>query len=318
MDGEGHVAVFDSGENGAVPHSCMLFDPKLLPNNFCPAPKALDRISSIKESLDLKYSIDREDVVAWGLFKYMNYDHGVVLPYKRHAIPKRPLKIEELTLNLQLQFSKSQFKTVNFLTDAEVQPLEHTRCSTWRGNEQWLDVARERIDVFYFASEWFGIDADGNIATFLHQYAGAIPKSANGLYKYKDINSHVALWQYVQLKTLSSAQIQRVYRKNIYYHKRSHQKFIDSAQKLNLFVYEHPYWEDEIIAEPYQRVRVPATPLNINNFKPDLQALLKQVQFTTIQFAQTETLQPIEHLPCNVWDKTQAWVDSNGQDHWEM
>ena len=52
---------------------------------------------------------------------------------------------------------------------------------------------------------------------------------------------------------------------------------------------------------PYVRTPPPPHPLKLVELQPELQGRVTRVKFKAVRFAEQAVLQPLEHLPCNVW-----------------
>lgn len=74
----------------------------------------------------------------YGLFIY-GVDMDFTVPYERYAIPEKPLKVEDLPEELQIALCTSHFENIRFAETEKIQPIEHTKCKTWRDSKYWLD-----------------------------------------------------------------------------------------------------------------------------------------------------------------------------------
>ncbi|AFY54622.1 hypothetical protein Riv7116_2090 [Rivularia sp. PCC 7116] len=84
-----------------------------------------------------------------GLFFYDNYGQ-VPIPYEREGVPATPLKVEDLSEELQQALSKSNFEKIRFTETEIIQPIEYTACNTWDDNGFWVDSRgneRQGFDV---------------------------------------------------------------------------------------------------------------------------------------------------------------------------
>lgn len=76
-------------------------------------------------------------------------------------------------------------------------------------------------------------------------------------------------------------------------------------------VYEYTHLNENWIAGPYGRERIPARPLHIDQLPADLRAALKECFFPNVRFSDTGKIQPVEHLHCDSWES--AWLDVTGK-----
>ena len=217
MDAEGNLAVFDSGENGAIPY--FIHDDIRIPsskdiedffkifmkdekgiitleidgeiffkeNGLTPVPRSIfnnngyfylllvlsseEAISKLKSPHNLIVRFAGDSVVVYvdecskkiiesmldsgeilggkdfrleenfhnlGLFYYRTCD-GMPTPYERREVPAKPLRVEDLPEELQIALCTSHFENIHFVETEIIQPIEHSKCRTWKGDDEWID-----------------------------------------------------------------------------------------------------------------------------------------------------------------------------------
>lgn len=75
-----------------------------------------------------------------------------------------------------------------------------------------------------------------------------------------------------------------------------------------LGLYEYSAYGDAV---PYQRSYLLKEPIYLKNLPPEIAARISYVSLP-ISFSEREFVQPIEHMPCDVWDQKRGWVDTDG------
>jgi hypothetical protein len=87
---------------------------------------------------------------------------------------------------------------------------------------------------------------------------------------------------------------------------------VDPAEPLaGLYKYCH-FSEEHEFSAPYGRIRVPVSPLHVDQLPPALRNQLKVIRFD-VNFAKTPLLQPIEHTECEFYEP--AWLDVRGKEN---
>jgi hypothetical protein len=129
VDDHGHVARFNSGENGHVPEGA--------PSEEALAQDPLEELWTLRHGSASseqrpEYISEPEDIGRLGLFDYdYGYDFDPIGPYSREAVPENPLHIDQLPPHLRKLFGQVRFENVNFAESELVQPLEQYDCVYW-------------------------------------------------------------------------------------------------------------------------------------------------------------------------------------------
>lgn len=76
-----------------------------------------------------------------------------------------------------------------------------------------------------------------------------------------------------------------------------------------LFCYSH--LSDDCLAGPYGRMQQPAQPIHVDQLPPQIRGAVKTMCFSSLCFAETPHIQPIEHAECVSWEP--AWMDVTGK-----
>jgi hypothetical protein len=74
-----------------------------------------------------------------------------------------------------------------------------------------------------------------------------------------------------------------------------------------LGLYEYNAWGNSV---PYQRSYLLKEPIHLKNLPPEVADSISYVSLS-VRFSENEFVQPIEHMPCDVWDKKGGWVDTD-------
>jgi hypothetical protein len=77
--------------------------------------------------------------------------------------------------------------------------------------------------------------------------------------------------------------------------------------RLGLFSYSHDC--ENWISGPYSRTSRPARPIRLDQLPPNLRATFEQLRFPSLRFAETPTIQPVDHAPCESWGNAYLGVD---------
>lgn len=226
-------------------------------------------------------------------------------------------------------------------------------------------------------TEWFAVDADGNVGIFWSSEGGAVPRFYEEFYRAtricviedfcellpsdekgiihlnteaKSLIQHIIIgtvpksiyddYSYEMLMIVSSEEsIDKLKTSDnfilrfagepitIYVNQVSNE-IIDSmfssgeilgGTEFELFMHPHylgffSYDNYSQVPIPYEREGVPEKPLKVEDLPEELQQALSKSHFEKIRFAETETIQPIEHTPCATWGNDEYWVDSKGNE----
>jgi hypothetical protein len=83
------------------------------------------------------------------------------------------------------------------------------------------------------------------------------------------------------------------------------------AARFGFFEYEH----DSHTLIPYERKHVPQYPLKLADLPDRLQIRILEAGIDRIRFAESASVQPLEHTPCDAWGDTDYWIDTQGVEH---
>jgi hypothetical protein len=85
-------------------------------------------------------SYDNTLLTLLGCFSY-SHDHSSPTPYEWEGNqPTSPLKLSDLPERLQDALSWNWFENIKFADSQKIQPIEHTKCRTWKNDKWWLDT----------------------------------------------------------------------------------------------------------------------------------------------------------------------------------
>jgi hypothetical protein len=138
VDRDGHVAVFDSGEAGAVPVEGYNED-------WAPI---LDELTKAAGGL----ALDADDDDAWadrpnrlaamGLFFYTHeeFENGLAGPYDRTGVPETPMPGHQVPRGLLKQMVSFDG---SFADTERLQPVEHWHSDAW--SEAWVSVDGKHV-----------------------------------------------------------------------------------------------------------------------------------------------------------------------------
>lgn len=82
------------------------------------------------------------------------------------------------------------------------------------------------------------------------------------------------------------------------------------ATLLGLF----SYWHDYSNLFPYECDGQPIYPLNLSDLPQKLQDVLAWNRFDNIRFSESRKIQPIEHTRCHTWYRDKWWVNTKGNE----
>ncbi|HVE41112.1 MAG TPA: hypothetical protein VNM14_14555 [Planctomycetota bacterium] len=135
VDKCGHVALFRSGESGAVPVEARILigpdggDEKLGNALFGPLTEEME------EDDDLVYP----DTAAHGVFEYEHEtENWISGPYARHEPPEKPVRLGDLPPQVKEKLKRLEFRSLCFQETSKIQPVEHAACASWEG--AWLSL----------------------------------------------------------------------------------------------------------------------------------------------------------------------------------
>ena len=134
VDQDGHVAYFQSGENGTVPVKAFRAEmpPDVLQpllarvNEPPPSPEEDD-----EEEEDDLWFLEPEQAARLGFFVYLGSTRVFSGPYRLCERPERPLHIDTAPPALRQGIKRVQFASLCFDQTTELTPCDHTRCEGW-------------------------------------------------------------------------------------------------------------------------------------------------------------------------------------------
>jgi len=85
------------------------------------------------------------------------------------------------------------------------------------------------------------------------------------------------------------------------------------ASLFGLFVYV----QDSGAPLPYTKTGEPIVPLCLEDLPEHLQDAISWTWFDRLEFADSNKIQPIEHMRCDTWYGDKWWIDTEGQEHEE-
>jgi hypothetical protein len=74
----------------------------------------------------------------------------------------------------------------------------------------------------------------------------------------------------------------------------------------------YEYDNDCSMPIPYDRCYRLKKPIHFDDLPPEIRDRLRMTELPNVRFAETTSIQPIEHMPCNTWGGSTHWVDTNG------
>jgi len=135
VDKCGHVALFKSGEAGAVPLGASILsgpvggDDQLAEKLFGPMTEEME------DDDDLEYP----DAAAAGVFEYEHEtDNWISGPYLRLEAPDKPVFLQRLPPEVSRKLTGFRFQDLCFLDTKHIQPVEHGACESWE--PAWLSL----------------------------------------------------------------------------------------------------------------------------------------------------------------------------------
>lgn len=83
---------------------------------------------------------------------------------------------------------------------------------------------------------------------------------------------------------------------------------------LNLLGW-YVYKIDSSCPTPYERQRLPIKPIHLQDLPAEVIQRIRVTELPNLRFAETEAIQPIEHMPCHTWHMTDCWEGTDGEWH---
>jgi hypothetical protein len=119
VDGSGHVAFFETGEDGHAPAAAR--DEALVMELW-----------RLRGGDTEEWHEDEEMAGKLGVFFYDSPESGeMLIPYDRVVAPDKPLHVDELPPGLRTKWKRIRFDTIAFAESEKVQPLEFVECVSW-------------------------------------------------------------------------------------------------------------------------------------------------------------------------------------------
>lgn len=116
--------------------------PTLIYVDQCPARIVEDLLSSGEILGGVSFDLYTQEHLL-GLFSYRHgdqWENWIAGPYLCERQPSNPLKIEDLPESLQDVLIFTKFEALHFEATNSIQPLEYMQCSTWLGDQRWVDT----------------------------------------------------------------------------------------------------------------------------------------------------------------------------------
>jgi hypothetical protein len=141
VDADGHVGVFDSGQNGAVPEGAEPVDQYWLVRTL-QGPSAAGNWPPAE--------VWRE-AVRLGLFWFQHDDDFDELPfpspYGQGQSPATPLHVNQLPPQYRELARRIRLENVRFSDGKGVQPVEHVACQVWDGEAAFAYLASDGVTI---------------------------------------------------------------------------------------------------------------------------------------------------------------------------
>jgi hypothetical protein len=77
----------------------------------------------------------------------------------------------------------------------------------------------------------------------------------------------------------------------------------------------YEYSPDGYQVNPYDRNYLLKEPIHFDDLPPEIINRLNITELPNVRFSETESIQPIEHMPCQTWGGSEDWIDTNGIEH---
>jgi hypothetical protein len=140
VDRDGHVGVFISNENGAVPSVLQDANPD----------EMFELLTGPDGEMLFDFNLIREEAARRGIFSY-EYDDLSEIPfqagYPRARRPETPLHVDQMPPRLRNLAKKIRLDRVSFPNADRVQPVEHFECMVWGGEEEVAYLAADGVTV---------------------------------------------------------------------------------------------------------------------------------------------------------------------------
>lgn len=121
VDKDGHVAYFETGEDGSVPNGATEVN-----------------LSEVLRALGSKLSEDDfesflPELASLGLHVYQDASEWFSGPYQRTHRPKKPLHVDQLPPALRKAIKAVRFEDLSFADKERLQPCDHLEGFAWGG-----------------------------------------------------------------------------------------------------------------------------------------------------------------------------------------
>jgi hypothetical protein len=123
IDEKGHLAIFDSGENGHVPDISTGDGYQLIEEMW--------RFNPLAEGESPIWAEDLAEKLGVFFYDYDDSNFDPIRPYKRTAVPKTPLHVDQLPPELRKQVKEARLTEMDFSLQELVQPLDRYACVYW-------------------------------------------------------------------------------------------------------------------------------------------------------------------------------------------
>jgi hypothetical protein len=91
-------------------------------------------------------------------------------------------------------------------------------------------------------------------------------------------------------------------------------KEIELEYNLNLLGW-HSYTCNQQYPDVYESNKYPKQPILFNDLPPEISKHIKLTKFPNLRFAETKSIQPIEHMLCRTWGGVREWQGTDGEWH---
>jgi hypothetical protein len=123
VDGHGHVAVFDTGENGHAPEQVRQGDI----DSWYDLCAYFERGSELDVYLSNEEGADR-----MGIFLYVYHESfDPIAPYTLAVKPEALIHLDQLPPRFRAECLRCRFPQLDFAQTERIQPLEHGPCNYW-------------------------------------------------------------------------------------------------------------------------------------------------------------------------------------------
>jgi hypothetical protein len=167
-DRDGRVAMFFSGEDGAVPADSRATNHLEL----------LELLAGDPSAEELDFDNLQAQAARLGLFCYsLDPDPEIPLQgtYRLDQLPSQALHVDSLPPAFRSPIKAIRFDNLRFADAAQLQPVEHVECAFWVGEHAVAFLAADRVTVRPIPGR------EGRFAAFCEQLRREYPQKTAGL-----------------------------------------------------------------------------------------------------------------------------------------